>query len=408
MERNWDRMFSFTSRALRNASHKRKDSSKDASECVASEGVAPHTAMSDAELVSRFESLGNNCEFGLLQRYCGLERLDLLRFNFTPLETLISGLNCSFSDLALEGQVTVSFENKQWMVRESVYGFYYHTYNRDPDYDPDRLLAQQIRWLRRMAAKFIEQVQVGDRIYVRKGEKSDQRDKIEALADALRRHGPATLLWATVADDTNAAESVKRVSDHLIKGHLKSFAHYQTATDFDVLPWLRLLRKTLALHSPNQGSVLETCPQNVISTHGSWVGAPHASTECLWQTPESPKAEQVWKHVLNAEASKSAHVFGWRCKDVLSAGDFCVAAVDIWLPQGFEYEKMGLVFIGQASLKQKMADRTISGAWQCIWVSARLASSNPVAFPRLFVVQSTPGAPFYSANWRVYTGWFPT
>jgi hypothetical protein len=54
-------------------------------------------------LVRRFRALGDNCEFGLVQRHCGAEPIDLLRF---------AGLHIPIEDrlAALTKAVTVGFE----------------------------------------------------------------------------------------------------------------------------------------------------------------------------------------------------------------------------------------------------------------------------------------------------------
>jgi len=43
-------------------------------------GARPIVGLSAQELMYRFESLGDNCEFGLVQRRCGAEPLGLFRF----------------------------------------------------------------------------------------------------------------------------------------------------------------------------------------------------------------------------------------------------------------------------------------------------------------------------------------
>ena len=47
----------------------------------------------------RFESLGDNCEFGLFQRMCNAEPLGLFRFAGGYLPEIIRGLNSGFSGL---------------------------------------------------------------------------------------------------------------------------------------------------------------------------------------------------------------------------------------------------------------------------------------------------------------------
>ena len=51
------------------------------------------------DLVSRFESLGDNCEFGFVQRFHGAEPSALLRWATAPIEGVILGLADGWADL---------------------------------------------------------------------------------------------------------------------------------------------------------------------------------------------------------------------------------------------------------------------------------------------------------------------
>ena len=55
--------------------------------------------MPTRDLMLRFESLGQNCEFGLVQRRCGSEPLGLLRFASTPLPHLLAAFEGGFEGL---------------------------------------------------------------------------------------------------------------------------------------------------------------------------------------------------------------------------------------------------------------------------------------------------------------------
>src|SRR6185312_11010618 len=56
-------------------------------------------SMPAADLVMRFESLGDNCELGLVQRRCGKEPLGLLRFANIMLPSLLRGVSTGFDRL---------------------------------------------------------------------------------------------------------------------------------------------------------------------------------------------------------------------------------------------------------------------------------------------------------------------
>jgi hypothetical protein len=64
------------------------------------------TGMDAAGLAGRFESLGHDCEFGLLQRRVGAEPLDLLRFATMTLDRLVDGLRQGFEGVGEDVEVS--------------------------------------------------------------------------------------------------------------------------------------------------------------------------------------------------------------------------------------------------------------------------------------------------------------
>jgi hypothetical protein len=91
-----------------------------------------------AKLLMGFESLGDNCEFGLVQRIGGVEPLGLLRFAgiHLPVEVrlqrLIDGLIKGFEGVGSADSISVSLEGapgrREYIVSESRYKLRYHTF----------------------------------------------------------------------------------------------------------------------------------------------------------------------------------------------------------------------------------------------------------------------------------------
>ena len=63
------------------------------------EAVRARTGMATADLLRGFESLGHNCEFGLMQRDLDAEPLGLLRFGGIEPAALLAGLDCAFAGI---------------------------------------------------------------------------------------------------------------------------------------------------------------------------------------------------------------------------------------------------------------------------------------------------------------------
>lgn len=357
---------------------------------------------SNKELVECFENLGDNCEFGIIQRYAGAEPPSLFRFNATVLERLIHGLSTRFSDLALPGSVSVEWKG-EWMVKESSYLLTYHSGNDNPDYSPDRLVKEHTRWLTYMAGKFLERLEIGDRMYVRKGENGDSEASIRSLYSALRNIGPASLLWVTEADDAHPTGSVERLDNGLIRGWLSSFASWNRVPNCDVLDWLHLLRRVWALNVLNDENAFPiAAPRNILPTNfGGWHGSAAAISDFVWDIPQPPGNGQVMKHVrIHDTSGPNSGVFSCMLGDGgLVGGALYIASAYVWLPPGFKGQ-VGIGFHGLAKTYESTADVDIVLKWQRVWTIARLPDAAPFAYVTLYVTGRT-GTTCYSAGWQL-------
>ena len=185
-----------------------------------------------ADLVACFESLGDNCEFGLVQRTAGIEPLGFLRFSFSRVDALVRGLDCQFADLGDAERIEIYTDpppNRELMVRIRGYGFQYHTDRNIGEVEVEDLRAHQARAVAFLTRKLLEDLRTGEKIFIRKGEDSTRPDEIMPLFGSLRRHGPATLLWVVVADDAHPSGSVEVLRPGLLKGYIDRFAPYHDA-----------------------------------------------------------------------------------------------------------------------------------------------------------------------------------
>jgi hypothetical protein len=80
--------------------------------------VKARTGLSVRELAFQFESVGENCEFGLVQRGCDAEPLGLLRFSSTFLRPLVGGLDERFESLGDPADIEPRLENGEYMIYE--------------------------------------------------------------------------------------------------------------------------------------------------------------------------------------------------------------------------------------------------------------------------------------------------
>jgi capsular polysaccharide biosynthesis protein len=212
------------------------------------------------ELMMEFESLGDNCEFGLVQRDAGAEPLGLFRFAGinapvdVRLEKLVAALDGELVGLGSPENVSVELAGaegrREFMAIESAYNLLYHTFLKEDEIEPEVLRKRESVRLQFLKRKLLEDLMNGEKIWVWKSNLNITLDRIERLVAALRRRGPNTLLWVVEADRDHAAGSVERVADGLLKGYVDKLAPYEAATDISAQGWLEVCQAAYNLLRP--------------------------------------------------------------------------------------------------------------------------------------------------------------
>jgi hypothetical protein len=201
------------------------------------------------QLMMRFESLGENCEFGLAQRRCGAEPLGLLRFASTPLAALLSALKHRFEGLGepVRTEVRVSDDGREYLVFDRRYGILYHPWLMVGEASPEDILAREVKRLPLLKRKLIEDLEEARKIFVYRGMQPLSRVLMVRLAEALRQYGACTLLWVEQQDADHRAGTVEALGGGLLKGYIDRFAPRENAHDLSVDGWIALCRRALAV-----------------------------------------------------------------------------------------------------------------------------------------------------------------
>ena len=190
-----------------------------------------------------FESLGDNCEFGLVQRRCGAEPLGLLRFANLELRQLLISLNpgsmasvnrpawsagCRTARSANTSFATVGM---LWCCIPSF------TKARSGQEELIEKQAKRLRFLRR---KLLDDLKNADKIFVCKRNAPLTEQEVLPLHAALNRFGRNTLLWVVSADAEHPAGAVDRLVPGLLRGYIDRFAPYEDAHDLSLATWLSI------------------------------------------------------------------------------------------------------------------------------------------------------------------------
>lgn len=180
---------------------------------------------SDAELAVAFESLGNDCELGFVQRQMGAEPIGMLRFAGMPLVHLVRGLQLNFEGLADEPSFRLETDGYSELIGvDDRYKLEYHTAKYRPDADPVSLRPSEMMRQKYLAKKLMEDLEDAEKIFVVKDRYGLPSDHLLMLKDAVQARGSGVLLWVDVADEGHPAGSAEVIMTGLMEGYLDRFA----------------------------------------------------------------------------------------------------------------------------------------------------------------------------------------
>ncbi len=211
---------------------------------------AERTGFDLQTLAIKFESLGENCEFGLVQRQFDAEPLGLMRFSSTFLRNLISGLQSGFEGLGEPDDIDPRLEGdsrKEYMIHEKKYGLIYHTFVYEGQRSVWLMREQEAARLKFLRRKFMEELEVADKIFVYKRNASVAEEEILPLFMALNERGENTLLWVVPADRERPPGTVEVLRPGLLKAYIDRLAPDDNAHDFSVEGWIKVCTNAYVL-----------------------------------------------------------------------------------------------------------------------------------------------------------------
>ena len=220
--------------------------------------IAPAAAvLSDRDLVLQFESLGDNCELGMVQRMVGAEPLGLFRFAGAPLRHLLRGMDARFEGMADPEFVRIRPENGEYMVKLAKYDYVYHANVKVGAEDPETLHRQHTRNIRFLVDEFLADLENPEKILVfRQNEPLTASDLVD-LRSALSRFGPSTLLWVTQACPGHPPGSVDVIDRSFMVGYVKWLAPRNNVPNLDTETWLTVLRRSWNLWPARRSGTTE-------------------------------------------------------------------------------------------------------------------------------------------------------
>jgi hypothetical protein len=258
-----DRMLAFSATALRLTAIPGQATAQVAagSHGIAAEAIEPRTGLPADRFMLGFESLGDNCEFGLVQRRCGAEPLSLLRFANIQLPALVAALDDRFARIGTPEGIRCELGGgggrREFVVQDASYGITYHTFQYEGEVDQAELLGKQPTRQRFLARKLLEDLAAGEKIFVLRRNPPLALWQVLPVYAAIRGMGPNRLLWIDLASDGGVPGTVTEIVPGLYRGALDRLAPDANAHDLSLEVWLQVLLNTWLLTSGDHHSTTQ-------------------------------------------------------------------------------------------------------------------------------------------------------
>jgi hypothetical protein len=355
-------------------------------------------------LLQMFESLGENCDLGVVQRAVGLEPFGLFRFGACDAPGLAALLRARFHPLCEPEDLWLDEvgPRREFWVKSRHFPFESHTNRYAGRDDAEVARVGEIEKFRYLKLHLLRELARGKKLFVFKG-KSDLAT-MHDMARELRTYGPNSLLWVALADDAHPAASVERDSDGLLLGFVSSFGTYDEDPILPVEEWVTVCAKAYRLwrnEEPPKVRIENLIARAVSAQSCRWVSDTHASTRTLNEC--SAIGGTVFEHRWHS--GEPAYVYRAQLP-IPSGGNYAFSAW-IKVPEGFSAPRLCVRLAGFSSITTWMADPKTYTRWQRVWVCASVPNHARTIVCDL-VVAGTAGGVFQSADWCLERGTRPS
>lgn len=342
-----------------------------------------------SDLYLRFEGLGNNCEFGIVQRKADVDPPGLFRnVGFLSIRQIIDAIASGLAGLFDEGMFAYTRRPgwPDYATECRVYGFTFHTGipvdiafgSREWEAEAARKTVQ-FRFLKR---KLLGDLESGDKLFVYRSDLPVADHEMRSLQAAIGEHGPGWLLFVA-QDPSRPGARVEMAGERLIRAWMPRLSR-ENPPVIDLQAWDDIARQSLALRFGDRGV---PCGWRAAGTDTrlAQVAGPFGSASC------------VVEHRLLENAVPQRPAFHYALSDQ-DAGAPYLASAWVNVPAPAAVRDLGLAFHGRRSLRFAKADLHVRDRWQHLFVICGLEERGPL-IPGL-AVDADAGALIYSAGWE--------
>lgn len=202
--------------------------------------------------LSRFESLGDNCEFGFFMKQAGVNISSYFRWVSVNdygkvLELFKDGFASPFNLYHLDPL-------QDWMVLNRKYGLGYHSEMQSDLVDGQRkfcvtaarkktVYLHELNKIKHLRAKLLKTLNEESKIFVVKKDRNEQEREIKAIAKEISLLGDCKVLRVISTSNERKIGKVKKVKSYLYYGYIDKFADYSRANEVSFDCWMGLLKE---------------------------------------------------------------------------------------------------------------------------------------------------------------------
>lgn len=204
--------------------------------------------MRNETIAGAFENLGDNCEFGFVQRQMGVEQGGLLRWSITRPSTLAQAIANKFDGIYDFDNLSPS-SPKMVLDRGSEIGFHTAMLSENGKFLLDEearktIWREEIKKIKYLSEKMNKILECGSKILVYKKNAGVSQGDLKALSAAIASRGPCKLLYVE-SGSLEEAGTVTHISGNAYLGKIDCFAPYNDASNCSYDVWLVLLKNML-------------------------------------------------------------------------------------------------------------------------------------------------------------------
>jgi hypothetical protein len=209
------------------------------------------------DLLSAFESIGDNCEFGLIQKIHGIDEGSLLKWaRILDVNHLIKLLANNFKDLYLFDNILPRWDD---MVEDKEYGFWFHSDLRSEIVNGERrwLIESEEERRQIFEAEYQKRLHLVDKlrinlstdakIFVFKMNADVGDEDVFRLSQALGKYGKTRLLYVRQSHGAETPLGVTPLSEGLWRATIPRFAPYWPVENFLPGAWEKLCEETYGI-----------------------------------------------------------------------------------------------------------------------------------------------------------------